>query len=181
MITVIPTPPYLWGPLGTKKSYPNICVAFPPSISISSRRYLSLVSSHPLKHPLRGVISPSFMNKFSYIQPAGVFYFSPTVTLISLNMSCLRGSVALQSDRRLCTANKQDVHFPFAEGLLLLHSTRIESLPMEERRARARRGRRTLHRIGACLIPPADRHRSKEEAGGGVDRGATSAAAPTVE
>ncbi|CAM9588292.1 unnamed protein product [Ectocarpus sp. 13 AM-2016] len=59
--------------------------------------------------------------------------------------------------------SEEDVHFPFAEGLLLLHSTRIESLPMDERRARARRGRRTLHRIGACLIPPADRTRKKGE------------------
>lgn len=73
-------------------------------------------------------------------------------------------------------ANIQDVSFPFAEGLLLLHSTRIESLPMEERRARARRGRRTLHRIGARLIPPADRHSEKEEAGDGVDGGAASTA-----
>ncbi|CAM9253189.1 unnamed protein product, partial [Hapterophycus canaliculatus] len=51
---------------------------------------------------------------------------------------------------------EEDVHFPFAEGLLLLHSTRLESLPMDERRARARRGRRTLYKVGACLIPPAD-------------------------
>eukprot|EP00903_Cladosiphon_okamuranus_P010662 g10080.t1 len=76
--------------------------------------------------------------------------------------------------------SEEDVSFPFAEGLLLLHSTRIEAFPMEERRARARRGRRILHRIGACLIPPADRHCKQKEAGGRADGGAPSAA-PVLE
>ncbi|CAN0418259.1 unnamed protein product [Ascophyllum nodosum] len=49
--------------------------------------------------------------------------------------------------------SEEFVHFPYAEGLLLMHSTRLECLPMEERRARARRGRKTLHYAGARLIP----------------------------
>ncbi|CAM9341783.1 unnamed protein product, partial [Discosporangium mesarthrocarpum] len=47
------------------------------------------------------------------------------------------------------TATDEFVRFPYAEGLLLLHSTRLVCLTGDERRARARRGRSTLSSINA--------------------------------
>ena len=71
----------------------------------------------------------------------------------------------------LVVRDTQDVQFPYAAGLLLLHSTRLKRLPMDERRARARRGRRTLHRMGACLIPTAEPQKLVPPDGGGGDGG----------
>lgn len=68
-------------------------------------------------------------------------------------------------------SHEQVVNFPYAEGLLLLHSTRLESLPIEERRARARRGRRILYKAGASLVHVAGaKHVGAEGGGDGVVR-----------
>lgn len=53
----------------------------------------------------------------------------------------------------LALVTPQCILCPYAEGLLLIHSTRLECLSMKERRARARRGRRILRRMGVCLNP----------------------------
>jgi hypothetical protein len=48
--------------------------------------------------------------------------------------------------------SESTINFPYAQGLLLLHSTRLQCLGETERRARARRGRSILQKIRVGLI-----------------------------
>jgi hypothetical protein len=78
-------------------------------------------------------------------------------------------------DAGLALAEDRVTRFPYAAGLLLLHSTRFKCLPEEERRARARRGRKTLAALGCVLISV-----SKELSAASSDESSSTGAEPAA-